>query len=62
MTKETDRAAIIDALRIAKARIAFLQAAYCKDKAISVRINDEVIQKIDTALAALRARYTGDDN
>jgi hypothetical protein len=62
MTIPTDPTAIIEALRMAKARIAFLQAAYCKDKVTTVRVNDEVVRKIDTALAALQAKDADEDD
>jgi len=62
MTTATDRTAIIDALRSAKHEITFLQMMYCKDKVTTVQQNAKVMEKINAALAALRAEDADDDN
>jgi hypothetical protein len=62
MTKATDRAAISDALRAAKHQIVFLQALYCKDKVPHAQQIDKVLQKINVALAVIRADEAVDND
>jgi len=61
MTTATDRAATMDALRAAKHQIVFLQALYCKDKAPHAQQIDKVLQRINVALALIRAEEADDD-